>query len=212
MHPPEFVCKSLFRINRNLRLAWHGRPKQQVEIDKDETNCGDFALVQLFPAAVVGPLHDPNIFSELWEMSPRMVNGRVEMVGIDRGPIFNKHGGTSRDWDPITQVPVYIINLGGLGFDKYRILSGEFLKFVPAWQSSARKRMKSSIESQYRAHKHELKELASEATDFLWKEANKTGATSPTVAWKHAKEDVTAMYEKQEHRKLENAYALKDQL
>ncbi len=209
MLPSSWICTALHRINPKLRLAWHGRERDEL----NDINAGDFALVQLFPAQRVGPLHDPVIYSELWSVSPRMnEHGQMEMVKIDRGPIFNRRGGTALDYDPLMEIPIYIINLGGLGFDKYRVLNGEFLLHLPRWGTSAKKRMKASMEAQYRQAKSQVKDMAGEASDFLWREANKTGATTPTVTWDDARADVTKMYEKQEHRKLESYYSLKDKL
>lgn len=208
MHPPSWVCQTLHRIHPKLRLAWHGREKTELA----DINAGSFALIQLFPSAIVGPLSDPNIFSELWEVSPRMVGGRMQMVKVDRGPIFNRHGTTTRDYDPITEVPVYLIDLNGLGFDKYRVCNGDFLVYLPRWMTPAKKRMKESLEAKYKQQKSELKDVSGEAADFLWHQANKTGATSPVVPWEFAKDDVKKMYEKNEHRKLESAYSLKDKL
>lgn len=210
MHPPSWVCNALARQRSDIRLAWAGRIPTEKEIEAgDDLNNGDFALVQLYPASVVGPLSDPWIFSELWGVSPRLNEaGAVEMKKIDRGPIFAKDGSTVPDWDPITQIPVYVVNLGGLGFDKYRVCNGEFLPLLPRWSRTAKARMKESLQQQYKDHKSEVDSMARDATDYWWHLANKSGETAPIVPWKFAKKDVSDMYEKREHRKLESYYKL----
>ncbi len=207
MTPSSWICKALYRCNPKLRLAWHGRERTE----NCDINAGNFALVQLFPAQVVGPLHDPNIYSELWDITPRLNQfGVVEMTKINRGPIFNRHGGTTRDWDPITQVPVYLIDLEGLGFDKYRVLNGEFLLYLPRWQTSAKKRLKASLEERYKDHKREINDLSREAGDYLWSRANNTGATAPVVDTAQAHAETDKFFQKTP--KVEKYYSLKDEL
>lgn len=206
MEVPGFVCRALHRIHPELRLAWHGRERRFE--DGDELNLGSFALIQLLPAQVVGSLAEPLIYSELWDVSPRINDGgNLEMMKVNRGPIFNKNGGVAPDWDPLAKIPIYNICLASMGFTNERVVNGDFLKFVPAWLESAKSRFKRSMEQAYKDHKSELDSMSSEATDFLWREAQRSTANSPIVPWEFGKEEVyNYMEKKSSSRSLESCY------
>lgn len=205
MHCPSWVCEAIHRIHPNLRMAWAGRDEARYP---GEANRGAFCLVQLISAGRVGPLDNPLIFDELWYVSPRADRwGNAEMQKVDRGPIFNKRGGLSLDYDPITQVPIFIINLEQLGYSNQQVADGVFLAPLKArWLSPAKKRFDDSRKQMLKKAKGDINAMAGEATDFLWREANKSTATSPIVPHEFARADVDAFYKRKEARSLEHGY------
>jgi hypothetical protein len=171
-------------------------------------NAGSFGLVQLYPKWMVGDLSEPLIYSELWDVTPRLNEaGALEMVKSERGPVFSKNGECRRDWDPLFEVPVYIINFAGLGISNQQVCDGAWLSKLPQWMTSAKKRYLAAVDKQYKEHKAELADMSEAATDFLWREANKTGATAPLVPWEMARKEVyNFMENKKAHRQLETLY------
>ncbi len=196
-------------------MGWVGREKTTEEEAADVTNVGDFALVQLIPSHIVGPRSEPWIFSTLWEVEPRMKDDgmTVEMQKVERGPIFSRYGTVNYDWDPLFMTPVYIANLGQFGFTKQRVLNGEFLFYLPNWFSSAKKKLKQSVEDKYKAHKSELDSRSREMTDYWWSLGNRTGETTYLTTREERIAAMKALYKRQEQRNLSSgAYRLKDAL
>lgn len=88
MNPPAHVCRALYEKFPNLRLAWHGQ-------------WGKFCLVRLSPKRMT-QVHSSafRMFSTNWELQDIVnKNGTMETIASSRGPVFNKHGVGSPDWD-----------------------------------------------------------------------------------------------------------------
>ena len=201
MEASPFICRELGRLDPGFRLAWAGRPRR----DPNELNPGGYALVSLARAQDIGPLDNPLIPNELWNITMRADRwGKPTMARIDRGPIFRRDGAPGVDWDPVAYVPVYVALLGDYGMDNWAVQAGAVLPLVRVWQTSAKERRRKSAEAAGRALVHQTQDLAKEAHRRLMYEANKPTATSPVVAWKHAKKDVEEFYRR--NQGLENYY------
>jgi len=199
MEAPPFVCRELARVAPNLRLAWAGT------FSKDELNAGSYALVELYPRSVYGPDSKPHIFQDSWAVATGWDKyGKTEMKRIDRGPVFNKKGGLKPDWDLLAQVPVYKVNLTELGVPNEAVHTTAFIKTVREWYRPFIKRYEESITQAQRTLEHQVQDISKEAFRRLWRDANKPDATGPTVAWKHARDEIKAFYEKP--KPLENYY------
>ena len=98
-------------------------------------NPGDFALIQLYHISDVGDLNDPSTFRTLWNVQPTLdENGDTRFEKIDRGPIFNKRGGTTRDWDPLFRVPIFVATLNEeFGVSVEDILTGRIVEHIKRW-------------------------------------------------------------------------------
>lgn len=192
MHPPSSVCEALYRKHPQLRLAWEGRPGKEL-------NSGTFGIVQLYHIQDCGDIGDPNTFREYWNVTSQIgESGLVERVKTDRGPIFDRHGGTSLDYDPLFRIPIYVIGLNEqFSFpwgDRIRnirdTMNGAFLEALDYWMTPIQPRIvdnRKSLEDDLRTRSEDL---GGEMTDRLWYEANKTGETSPITAYKHEKKNL----------------------
>lgn len=91
MYPPAHVCQALYNKFPDLRLAWHGTWRK-------------FVLVRLSPKHMTKK-HNALLlmFGTLWTQQD-IINdhGQVETVAHSRGPVFNKNGVNSPDWDLLT--------------------------------------------------------------------------------------------------------------
>ena len=81
MHPPEWILKKLYEVNKDARLGGSGKDRKPG----DPLNFGTFALIELRPARAVDT--DRSIIGVRW----------------NHGPIFGKH------YDPLRRVPIFII-------------------------------------------------------------------------------------------------------
>ncbi len=194
MHPPSAVCRALYRLHPQLRLAWQGRSR-----GGDELNAGNFAVVQLFHLKDCGGLADATTYQEFWNVTTEMEGGTPRRVRANRGPIFNRFGGTSLDYDPAFRFPIFMMTLD----DQYEypwgdpvdgvtdVMSGKFLIAMEHWLSPIKKRLADSYDEYVADTHYRAEELGREMTDHLWHAANKTGETSDhTVAYKHVRHHI----------------------
>jgi hypothetical protein len=180
MHAPSAICSALYRLNPSARLAWAGEARKS----EGELNAGSFALVQLYPAKTVGPIDAPYIPNELWYTTVRPdEHGQATIVKIDRGPIFNRYGGTTPDWDMLAFVPVYVARFKDYKMSNEAVQSGAILPLLQRWMQPLKKRVADSQEQAGRELKKKAREIGEEAGKRLWREALKSDATSPIVPY-----------------------------
>jgi len=207
MHPPGWVCRRLHELHPQLRLGWAGRQRQH----EDELNPGSFALVQLYHVQDTGRADDPTTFRLLWDVDPVVGDdGQTTMVKTNRGPIFNKSGGTRRDWDDLSRVPVFVATLNeDYEMSTEDVLSGRFLESVRLWMTPIERRMRESAREKGRQLAGVMDDVAHEATSDLLKSSHRSDAASVVMANKHAREDVIKLEKKVEARgKVEDSFEL----
>ena len=207
MHPPGWVCRRLAELHPQLRLGWAGRQRQ----NDDELNPGSFALVQLYHKQDTGSVDDPTTFRLLWDVDPVVdEHGETTIVRKERGPIFNKNGGTRRDWDSLSRVPVFVATLDeSYGMDTSDVLSGRFLESVRLWMTPIERRMRESAREKGRQLAGAIDDVAHEATGDLLKEAQKSDAASVVMADKHARDDIVNLEKRVEAQgKVEDSFEL----
>lgn len=105
MHPPRHICEALGRKHPDLRLAWWGT----FSDDEDALNEGCFVVLRLLPVEAIGPMDDPFVFQEFWDVetvSTGPGEEDFECVKVERGPVFSRTGEVRRDWDPLFFKPV----------------------------------------------------------------------------------------------------------
>jgi hypothetical protein len=157
-------------------------------------NPGSFAIVQLYHIKDVGDPDEPVAYRTRWDIDFVADDfGDVGPKRVYRGPIFNRHGGTVPDWDPLFRKPVYVANLEDYGFSAEQVKSGEFLVTLKEWLTPIKRRIVESAREQGRVLQRATEDIADEATDFLWREAQKSDATSVIMANKHAKEGMAEL-------------------
>ena len=207
MHPPGWVCRRLHELHPQLRLAWAGRQRRH----EDELNPGSFALVQLYHVQDAGRVDDPTTFRLLWDVDP-VVNedGETTMKRAERGPIFDKNGGTRRDWDNLSRVPVFVATLDEqYGMSTEDVLSGKFLSSVKLWMTPIERRMRESAREKGRQLAGVMDDVAHEATNDLLKSSQRSDAATVIMANKHAREDIVNLEKKVEARgKVEDSFEL----
>ena len=204
MYPPSHVCESLHALHLQLRLAWVGRPKKH----ELELNPGDFALIQLYHISDVGDLNDPSTFRTLWNVQPVLdEHGETQFERIDRGPIFNKHGGTSRDWDPLFRVPVFVATLNEeFGVSIEDILTGRIIERIKLWMRPIVQRVKESAVEQGKDLKRRASDIGHEVAKDVWKEAQKSDAATVIMANKHTKGAMAEIEQRKQHEDLASYY------
>lgn len=203
MHPPSYVCQAVYRLHKQLRVAWLGRERMY----EDELNAGNFCVVQLYHIQDCGTYENPVTFREFWEVTPRLNEaGGLTCVPATRGPIFNRWGGGSRDWDPLFRKPIFAYMLE----ENDDILSGKMLLDLKHFMTDIVERVRESARQKGREICLKSEDLGREAGNFLWSEANKTGATSPLLDSASALKDLTPNYKNYREGKmkeeLENIY------
>jgi hypothetical protein len=186
MHPPEYVCKKLYEMHPNLRLAWLGMPRE----NEDDLNAGNFCIVQLYHIRDAGPPDEPRTFFQHWND-----------CGFSPGPVFNKYGAENPDWDLLSRVPILAWNLEQMKISTYDVFGTGLLYFIKNALDYRKmklhsQRVQKERESKDREMKNHTEAMIDEAADFLWHEANKTGATSIDVPYEFAKKDVEDMKRK----------------
>ena len=91
MYAPAHICKALWRIHPWLRFAWAGKPTVGEEL-----NPGSFAVVQLYHIQDAGKPDEEATYKKFWHVENHLDETNDLRCGrIDRGPIFNKDGGTT---------------------------------------------------------------------------------------------------------------------
>lgn len=198
MHAPSWLCRELVRQFPDARIGWAGRPAK----DADDLNAGEFALVQLYPANVVGSLTNPDVFDELWQVTTRAdAHGRAVRVRAERGPIFNRHGGTAPDYDPLFYVPVYKFDFVDQGFPLPKFLSGGWLNLLT--RDKLTKKLDEVAEKKGKALAAKMDDHAKEGYSYLKHTMSATGdqSTAPVVAYKHAKPHLKKFYDKKQQNR-----------
>ena len=180
MWAPNHVAMALYRLNPSARLAWAGEPGKT----EDELNAGSFALVQLYPIHQIGSLEEPLTPEELWHVTTRAdEHGQPCRVRIDRGPIFNRHGGTRPDWDPIFFVPVFKVRFKDYHMSNESVQSGAILPLLRRWMTPIKKRVQDSQEAAGKELKRKAREIGEEGGKRLWKEAMNHDSTSKILPY-----------------------------
>ena len=186
MHAPAHVCRSVYRLHKNLRLAWAGRQPKTA----DELNPGDFAIVQLYHVLDAGSPDFPKTYRSFWDTEDKLnIHGELSPIKIDRGPVFNRKGGLTRDWDTTTRTPIFVALLNE-SFDTSReeVLSGQIIYKLEGWLGPLKERIYNRAKAMGKDLASMAREKSLEAGDFLWYQANLPNATKPVVPreqWKH---------------------------
>jgi hypothetical protein len=173
MHPPVSACEAVYAIHPQLRIAWAGRERKFPE----EENPGSFALVQLYHISDVGQIGDTNTFRELWDVTVWYSDyGKADIIRANRGPIFNRYGGTDRDWDPLFRIPVFVATLDeAYGLKIEDVYSGKFIVDVKRWMRPYYQRFEESSKAKAADYRRRMDDMGNSATDYLWHKASKTG-------------------------------------
>ena len=207
MHPPSWICRALYRVHPQLRLAWLGREKAY----EDELNPGSFALVQLYHISDVKEFEDPTTFRLPWSADPvEGSDGTTRTKRVNRGPIFNREGGTRADWDSAFRVPIFVATLdSAYGMTIEDVLSGRFLSDVRRWMVPIERRVRESAIEAGRSLESKADDIAGQMSDHLAYEANKTDAATVIMANKHAKGDINKLEKRVErsHGELADYYS-----
>jgi hypothetical protein len=138
VHPPASVCKELYQIRPDLRLAWVDHPWRENEDDPDElVQYGTFGIIQLVPKAIVGSPEDPKTFMPpLWEH----VHGQ--------GDIFSRRGDTRPDWNSCSLQPVLMAEtVPHFDYHPRDVFTGRFI---------GRLRLAMKTKQEYKAHQREV--------------------------------------------------------
>lgn len=176
MEVPAWLCKEVHRIAPFARLAWAGERSK----DPDELNPGGFAIVELARSSVVGSLDEPNIPQEIWHVTTRADKyGKATRCRIDRGPIFNRWGGTVPDWDLVEYVPIYVGRFKDYGLTDLAVWHGAVIPMLHRWETSRKDRVNRDRERKAKEVKQKIDEVSRDGADRLWHEASKTGSTTP---------------------------------
>lgn len=217
MHPPSDMCKRLWRIHPQLRLAWAGRPPTY----QGELNPGSFAVVQLYHISDVGRPGEEHTFRQLWDVDWIADEyGYLKTKRVSRGPIFSKDGLPRKDWSPL-RVPIFVCTIDEayhdavtgepLGADD--VWSGKFLDSIRHWLMPIKDRVKKSHALRNQEIADEAEETAAEMGDFLLWEANKADQRSDaSMARKFYRDELEAHEQKQQaaDERLRNTYRVPD--
>lgn len=197
MQAPPDACKALFRRYEHLRIAWVGHP------DLEESNPGDFAIVQLMRPQEAGTPENPRILSDFWYAD-------ADGNRVDRGTIFDRDGGVKRDWHP-DRVPVIRAMLNetfqyadGTPIHRRDLYTGKFMEAVNFYLTPRQKRIDDSKTALNRELQQAIDDEAAQAYDLFRWEQKQTGASRfGHIARKHVKESGT-------FRKIERGSRSKD--
>lgn len=197
MHPPAFVCKRLYELDPEIRLAWLGfRPRYEGEL-----NAGTFCIVQLWKRDHFGTHERPQTPSESWYVRPGIdENGREELVRIDRGPVFNRKGGTRPDWNVLAHEVIYKMNLKDFGISTEDVVSGAVLGKIDRFYRP----LKDRIEEDEREAIADMKRLAAEngreAGMRLHRALNQHDITYNPVPYEDVRKELMQREANREHR------------
>jgi hypothetical protein len=165
-------------------MAWMGDPRGE--------DYGSFCLIQLYHIRDAGTHDSPLTFYPHWVESKDLA-----------GPIYNRNGGTSLDYDPLFRIPVLKARLADFGITHRQVFSGEFLNKVKDWLVPLGRRLSEDAREKNRQLKSAREDITNEMTEFLWKEANKTGATAPIVAKEFCRDEMKKFNETAEKKAAE---------
>jgi hypothetical protein len=179
MIAPGYVCKALYRLHPQLRLGWYG--------DDRGEEFGSFAIIQLYHISDAGTENDPKTLFQRWNPT-----------GQHMGPIFNKNGGTSLDYDPLFRVPIVKAKLSDYGINTANVLNGRFLDLVKSWLIPLGRRMREDALERASTFKSNKESMVNEMSKDLWSEAQKPDAITNNIAYKHCKDDIVAFEKRAE--------------
>lgn len=193
MHPPAHICKALANLHPQLRLGWMGGERVKV----DEQNVGHFAVVQLYNVRDVGTYEDPRTIKQFWDVEDYVDwdDGELKFRRAYRGPLFNKTGGVTPDWDPLFRIPVIVCAVAPtFGFTTQDIYDGKFITKLKQWLRPAQERRRASKvaqETEAKAHKERVDNMAGSMLDYLAHLNRKQSNyhRSAVMARKHYKQD-----------------------
>ena len=168
-------------------------------------------MVQLNHISDVKEFEDPTTFRLPWTADPvEGSDGKTRTKRVNRGPIFNREGGTRADWDSAFRVPIFVATLDkSYGMSIEDVLSGRFLSDVRRWMVPIQRRVRESAIEAGKTLESKASDVAGQMTDHLAYQANKTDATTVIMANKHAKDDITKLERKVEksHGQLADYYS-----
>lgn len=194
MYPPAFVCRKLYELDPQIRLAWLGfKPRYAGEL-----NPGTFCIVQLWKKDHFGSHERPNTPNELWNVQPvRLSTGDVEMRRVDRGPVFNKDAGTRPDWNVLAHEVVYRANLKDFGISLEDVMSGAILHKLGRFYRPLKERIEEDERERQWAMRHASEEMGREAGKRLHRALNDCDVRLP----QYTMEDQLKALAAQERRK-----------
>ena len=186
MYPPSATCRALHRLHKNLRIAWAGRERHN-----DELNAGSFAIVQLYHISNAGKPEEENTILAHW----------------DNGPIYNKDGGSTRDWDPLFYVPIYKVNLIDFRIPQETIFNGMIVPIVEGWLRPWTRVVKESQRDNGRQLKRDTDARVKESAKLVEYERQKANYVQ-NIPYKAVKEHVENIHKKGEvaDEQLEHFY------
>lgn len=203
MDAPSWACRSLYRLHKQLRLAWAGRERAYP----GELNPGDYAIVQLYHISDCGKYDEPTTFREFWDVTlAPTAYGEPEVVRANRGPIFNRDGGYSRDWNPDLRRAIFVTTVD---FDK--VQSGAFLVDVEHWLTDIKERIRKQRLEKGKNMLAHIDGMTEEMTDRLWRDAQSSTATRTEVPYEFRKKEIEQMHRKRDLKRkyLENAFGVR---
>jgi len=181
-------------MHKRVRLAWHG---------ETET----FALIQFMHETDVGKPGAESKAYEFWATTCRLREGNIiSTVCIERGPIFNRYGGTTPDWPWSGYHAIFIADLGEYHITNYQVMGGGIIPIMRRWLQPLKKRLLDSRVEAGRQLQTNAEDIAHEATDYLWSKANTSDYVSDTSSTVVDNSMAMRTWEKQR----ENAAQLKD--
>jgi hypothetical protein len=187
MHAPAHICRALYKVAPELRLAWLGLSyKKRVsgvwETGNDDKGC--FAIVQIESMRRVGTPDKPKVPQLMW---PFHVD--------DPGPIFNRNGGTEPDWDMLSEVPLFIHTIDSdLGMDHSWVFgaSSRIVAHIAQHrtdEATRRKRLRAELEAKGKNKLQQIDETVEAFTEGVQWFNSKHDSERYVIAKKHYKAD-----------------------
>lgn len=183
MEPPRWVCERLAEIHPWVRLGWI---KNGNLCNEDAESGGEFAVVQLMHIRDSGPKWRPRTIREFWDVHTVQIGPeQFVMERIERGTLYNRRGGVSPDWDPLTRQPVIIAGVDKqFGLSVHSVFDGRIISWLRAQAKPAREILKERVHGA-RAAGVRLEDKVKNLTGLMSEElnymANQTGEASVDV-------------------------------
>lgn len=110
-----------------------GRQPRTLE-EQEHLNLGDFCVVQLYHLRDCGTVEDPRTPRDFWNGELQMSkDGGFFGARVERGPVFNRHGGTAPDWDTLQRQPIIAMASNDeFHLSTYDVFNGNILGFLRA--------------------------------------------------------------------------------
>lgn len=197
MYPPSHVCRALYRLDPQIRLAWLGFKPQYA----GHLNPGTFCIVQLWAKDHYGTFEKPNIPSELWNVQPyREQDGSYQSRRIDRGPVFSKNGDPTPDWDLNAYEMVYRMNLKDFGISTEDVLTGAILDKLERFYRPLKERIEESNRETIRMMKSRAEENGREAGMKLHRALNRHDVRYNIVPYEDQRKELQKLEEAKQRR------------